>query len=116
MFSFRGLLDRVGAFNTFVKCCEATNSTFDSGCIRGKFWKIPYSFYCDLISHILFTLQGYSKQMEKQALHLPDTLMELLCVVVEFWCNHNFKLNQTLVEKGLKDLAEHFAVISQSKW
>lgn len=59
-------------------------------------------------------LEGYSKQMEKQALHLPDTLMELLCVVVEFWCNHNFKLNQTLVEKGLKDLAEHFAVISQN--
>ncbi|KAF3847724.1 hypothetical protein F7725_020752 [Dissostichus mawsoni] len=42
-----------------------------------------------------------------------DNLLDLLSVLVEFWCQQHFKLNQTLVEKGLKDLAEHFAVISQ---
>ncbi|XP_074494382.1 SMC5-SMC6 complex localization factor protein 1 [Sebastes fasciatus] len=50
---------------------------------------------------------------EKQRLHLADTLLDLLSVLVEFWCQQHFKLNQNLVEKGLKDLAEHFAVISQ---
>ncbi|XP_029295967.1 SMC5-SMC6 complex localization factor protein 1 [Cottoperca gobio] len=50
---------------------------------------------------------------EKQKLHLADTLLDLLSVLVEFWCQQHFKLNQNLVEKGLKDLAEHFAVISQ---
>ncbi|XP_033973669.1 SMC5-SMC6 complex localization factor protein 1 isoform X2 [Trematomus bernacchii] len=50
---------------------------------------------------------------EKQKLRLADNLLDLLSVLVEFWCQQHFKLNQTLVEKGLKDLAEHFAVISQ---
>ncbi|KAF1389016.1 hypothetical protein PFLUV_G00069080 [Perca fluviatilis] len=50
---------------------------------------------------------------EKQKLHLADTLLDLLSVLVEFWCQQHFKLNQNLVDKGLKDLAEHFAVISQ---
>uniref|UniRef100_A0A8C6UTZ8 TopBP1/SLF1 BRCT domain-containing protein n=1 Tax=Neogobius melanostomus TaxID=47308 RepID=A0A8C6UTZ8_9GOBI len=52
------------------------------------------------------------KKTKKQELRVTDSLVELLTVVVEFWCQHNFKLNQTLVEKGLKDFAEHFAVIS----
>ncbi|XP_055080430.1 SMC5-SMC6 complex localization factor protein 1 isoform X2 [Periophthalmus magnuspinnatus] len=52
-------------------------------------------------------------QTEKQELvHVTGILVDLLSVVVEFWCQHNFKLNQALVEKGLKDYAEHFAVIS----
>lgn len=51
-------------------------------------------------------------ETEKQDLHVADTLVDLLSVVVEFWCHHNLKLNQPLVEKGLKDFAEHFAVIS----
>lgn len=50
---------------------------------------------------------------EKQTLHLVDTVLDLLSVLVEFWCQHHFKLNQSLVDKGLKDIAEHFAVISQ---
>ncbi|KAK5871315.1 hypothetical protein PBY51_004202 [Eleginops maclovinus] len=50
---------------------------------------------------------------EKQKLRLADNLLDLLSVLVEFWCQQHFKLNQALVEKGLKDLAEHFAVISQ---
>ncbi|XP_034726854.1 SMC5-SMC6 complex localization factor protein 1 isoform X1 [Etheostoma cragini] len=54
-----------------------------------------------------------AKRDEKQKLHLADTLLDLLSVLVEFWCQQHFKLNQSLVEKGLKDLAEYFAVISQ---
>lgn len=42
-----------------------------------------------------------------------DTLLDLLSVLVEFWCQQHFKLNQSLVNKGLKDFAEHFAVVSQ---
>ncbi|XP_056233023.1 SMC5-SMC6 complex localization factor protein 1 isoform X1 [Seriola aureovittata] len=58
-------------------------------------------------------VEDYSERDEKQKLHLVDTLLDFLSVLVEFWCQQHFKLNQNLVEKGLKDLAEHFAVISQ---
>ncbi|XP_040897356.1 SMC5-SMC6 complex localization factor protein 1 [Toxotes jaculatrix] len=58
-------------------------------------------------------VQDYTERDEKQKLHLADTLLELLSVLVEFWCQQHFKLNQNLMEKGLKDLAEHFAVMSQ---
>ncbi|KAG7243935.1 hypothetical protein INR49_006093, partial [Caranx melampygus] len=54
-----------------------------------------------------------NEKNEKQELHLADTLTDILSVLVEFWCQQHFKLNQSLVEKGLKDLAEHFAVVSQ---
>ncbi|KAM7391812.1 hypothetical protein PAMP_022469 [Pampus punctatissimus] len=57
--------------------------------------------------------QDYTERDEKQKLHLADTLLDLLSVLVEFWCQQHFKLNQNMVEKGLKDLAEHFAIISQ---
>ncbi|TMS03581.1 SMC5-SMC6 complex localization factor protein 1 [Larimichthys crocea] len=60
-------------------------------------------------------VEDYGERDEKQELHLADTLLDLLSVLVEFWCQQHFKLNQNLVEKGLKDLAEHFAVISQGK-
>ncbi|XP_072244231.1 SMC5-SMC6 complex localization factor protein 1 [Leuresthes tenuis] len=53
------------------------------------------------------------EEKEKQKLHLADTLLDLLSVLVEFWCQQHFKLNQILVEKSLKDLSEHLAVISQ---
>ncbi|XP_040012375.1 SMC5-SMC6 complex localization factor protein 1 isoform X2 [Xiphias gladius] len=58
-------------------------------------------------------VEDYAERDEKQRLHLADTLLDLLSVLVEFWCQQHFKLNQNLVEKGLKDLAEQFAVISQ---
>ncbi|XP_068560223.1 SMC5-SMC6 complex localization factor protein 1 isoform X1 [Cebidichthys violaceus] len=58
-------------------------------------------------------IEDYAERDERQKLHLADTLLDLLSVLVEFWCQQHFKLNQNLVEKGLKDLAEHFAVISQ---
>ncbi|XP_037339258.2 SMC5-SMC6 complex localization factor protein 1 isoform X3 [Pungitius pungitius] len=57
--------------------------------------------------------EEHAERDEKQKLHLAETLLDLLSVLVEFWCQQHFKLNQNLVEKGLKDLAEHFAVTSQ---
>ena len=61
----------------------------------------------------LSCLKDYTEKGERQKLHLVDTLLDLLSALVEFWCHQHFKLNQKLVEKGLKDLAEHFVVISQ---
>ncbi|KAM7017544.1 SMC5-SMC6 complex localization factor protein 1 isoform 2-T2 [Tautogolabrus adspersus] len=57
--------------------------------------------------------QEHNARDKKQEPHLLHTLLDLLSVLVEFWCQQNFKLNLNLVEKGLKDLAEYFAVISQ---
>ncbi|XP_029367527.1 SMC5-SMC6 complex localization factor protein 1 isoform X2 [Echeneis naucrates] len=54
-----------------------------------------------------------AERNEKQNLHLAETLLAILSVLVDFWWQQHFKLNQKLVENGLKDLAEHIAVISQ---
>lgn len=48
-------------------------------------------------------------------MHLAETLLHLLSVLAEFWCQQHCKLNQKLVEKGLKDLSEHFAVLCTGK-
>lgn len=64
----------------------------------------------------LSLLQDYTDSDARQELHLADTLVDLLTVLVEFWYHQHFKLNQSLVEKSLKDLAEHFAVISQGMY
>ncbi|KAM9392215.1 SMC5-SMC6 complex localization factor protein 1 isoform 1-T1 [Pholidichthys leucotaenia] len=55
----------------------------------------------------------YTEKDEKGKLCVANTLLELLSVLVEFWFLQHFKLNQSLVQKGLKDLSEHLAVISQ---
>ncbi|XP_035496096.2 SMC5-SMC6 complex localization factor protein 1 [Scophthalmus maximus] len=57
--------------------------------------------------------EDYAERDERQRLHLANTLLDLLSVLVEFWCQQHFKLNQNLVENGLSNLAEHFAVVSQ---
>ncbi|XP_075899970.1 SMC5-SMC6 complex localization factor protein 1 isoform X1 [Nelusetta ayraudi] len=57
--------------------------------------------------------KAFGEGGEKETLHLVDTLLDLLSVLVEFWCQQHLKLNQILVNKGLKDFAEHFAVVSQ---
>ena len=72
-------------------------------------WCWTWRWWCWCVS----SLQDYEETDEKQMLHLADTLLDLLSVLVEFWCQQHFKLNQNLVNKGLKDLAEHFALISQ---
>ncbi|KAM4745408.1 SMC5-SMC6 complex localization factor protein 1 isoform 2-T2 [Anableps anableps] len=58
-------------------------------------------------------IMDFAEGAEKQGLYLADTLLDFLSVLVEFWCQQHFKLNQSLVEKGLKDLSEHLAVLSQ---
>ncbi|CAL9708208.1 unnamed protein product [Knipowitschia caucasica] len=56
------------------------------------------------------TLEEDSKGTGKEELiHVAGTLADLLSIVVEFWCQYNFKLNQPLVKKALNDFAEHFA-------
>ncbi|XP_072290099.1 SMC5-SMC6 complex localization factor protein 1 [Eucyclogobius newberryi] len=88
--------------------------------ILGTFWTVwerstLLSIAVKQLAHLLVeaTSQEDSKETEQQEfVHVTCTLVDLLSVVVEFWCQHNFKLNQALVEKGLKDFAEHFAVIS----
>ncbi|CAJ1068536.1 LOW QUALITY PROTEIN: SMC5-SMC6 complex localization factor protein 1 [Xyrichtys novacula] len=67
-----------------------------------------------LLQHLLQAAhEDHNGRDKKQQPRLLHTLLELLSVLVEFWCQQHFKLNQSLVEKSLKDLAEHFAVISQ---
>lgn len=61
----------------------------------------------------LSPLKDHSERGEEQKPHLADTLLDILGVLVEFWCQQHNKLNPHLVDKGLKDLAEHFAVMSQ---
>lgn len=136
-FSFRifalwDLLDCVGALHAVVPSCETTNPALGTGCHRGKYcrtcaWLLSLDgvLHCpnknwvttlranSTLSCCLSSLKDYAERDEKQKLHLADTLLDLLSVLVEFWCQQHFKLNPNLVEKGLKDLAEHFAVISQ---
>ncbi|XP_068166729.1 SMC5-SMC6 complex localization factor protein 1 isoform X2 [Antennarius striatus] len=57
-------------------------------------------------------MKDYTCKDETLDMYLADTLLDLLSVLVEFWCQQNVKINQKLVDKGLTDLAEHFAVIS----
>ena len=46
---------------------------------------------------------------------MGETLLDMLAAMVEFWCQQHLKLNQTLVEMGLKDLGEHLAVSASSQ-
>uniref|UniRef100_A0A8P4GBT4 SMC5-SMC6 complex localization factor 1 n=1 Tax=Dicentrarchus labrax TaxID=13489 RepID=A0A8P4GBT4_DICLA len=88
--------------------------------LYGTFWTVwerstLLSRAVKQLTHLLVqaAIEDYTERGENQKLHLADTLLDLLSVLVEFWCQQHFKLNQNLVEKGLKDFAEHFAVISQ---
>ncbi|CAL8296665.1 unnamed protein product [Gadus morhua 'NCC'] len=51
----------------------------------------------------------------RQELRMGETLLDMLAAMVEFWCQQHLKLNQTLVEMGLKDLGEHLAVSASSQ-
>ncbi|KAM8864992.1 SMC5-SMC6 complex localization factor protein 1 [Synchiropus picturatus] len=61
----------------------------------------------------LAAAEDLAESSKKQRKHVVYTLLDLLSVLVEFWCQQHFKLNQKLVAKGLKDLAEFFAQSSQ---
>uniref|UniRef100_A0A667YAE1 SMC5-SMC6 complex localization factor 1 n=1 Tax=Myripristis murdjan TaxID=586833 RepID=A0A667YAE1_9TELE len=58
-------------------------------------------------------LETETERNARQKLRLVENLLDLLSVLVEFWCQKHFKLNQNMVEKSLKDLAEHIALICQ---
>ncbi|XP_041642732.1 SMC5-SMC6 complex localization factor protein 1 [Cheilinus undulatus] len=67
-----------------------------------------------LLQHLIQAAnEGHTVRDRRQEPRILQTLLDFLSVLVEFWCKQNFKLNQKLVEKGLRDLTEHFAVISQ---
>ncbi|XP_024908792.1 SMC5-SMC6 complex localization factor protein 1 isoform X2 [Cynoglossus semilaevis] len=67
------------------------------------------------LCHLLFqaATKEFTEKDERQSLHLTDTLLNFLSVVVEFWCHQHNKLNWNLAYKGLKDLVEHLAVVSR---
>ncbi|XP_051923349.1 SMC5-SMC6 complex localization factor protein 1 isoform X2 [Hippocampus zosterae] len=88
--------------------------------LYGTFWTVWER--STLLSHavkklVQLTTQAASEDHtdgdKKYTTHLLTILLDLLSVLVEFWCTQHFKLNQKLVENGLKDLAEHFAITSQ---
>ncbi|XP_023674067.2 SMC5-SMC6 complex localization factor protein 1 isoform X3 [Paramormyrops kingsleyae] len=41
------------------------------------------------------------------------TLHDTLAVVVEYWCQEHSKLNKSLLDKGMEDLAEHISILCQ---
>uniref|UniRef100_UPI0037E83D23 SMC5-SMC6 complex localization factor protein 1 n=1 Tax=Semicossyphus pulcher TaxID=241346 RepID=UPI0037E83D23 len=65
------------------------------------------------LKHLILAAEDHDERDNKQTPFLRDTLLDLLSVLVEFWCQQHLRLNQSVVEKGLKDLSEHFALISQ---
>ncbi|KAK0140446.1 SMC5-SMC6 complex localization factor protein 1 [Merluccius polli] len=60
-------------------------------------------------------VEDETEREARQELRLGEMLLDMLSVVVEFWCQQHLKLNRNLVEKGLKDLAEHVAVCTSSQ-
>lgn len=62
---------------------------------------------------VLPPLKDPAEKDARDSLRLVENVLDLLCVVVEFWCQNHYRLNPNLVENGLKELAEHIAIISQ---
>lgn len=125
IFALWDLLDCVGAFHAVVPSSEAANAVLGPGSYWGNcFLTCVFAVFMgwgdSQILHLWCDhndcnclLKDYSQSREQQKLHVADTLLDLLSVLVEFWCQQHHRLNYSLVEKGLKDLAEHFAVLSQ---
>ncbi|XP_061674250.1 SMC5-SMC6 complex localization factor protein 1 isoform X2 [Syngnathoides biaculeatus] len=67
-----------------------------------------------LVRFMMLAACGDNAESDKEhKWHLLAMLLDLLSVLVEFWYRYHCKLNQKLVERGLKDLADHFAISSQ---
>ncbi|XP_059909461.1 SMC5-SMC6 complex localization factor protein 1 [Gadus macrocephalus] len=60
-------------------------------------------------------VEDEAEREARQELRMGETLLDMLAAMVEFWCQQHLKLNQTLVEMGLKDLGEHLAVSASSQ-
>ncbi|XP_077418732.1 SMC5-SMC6 complex localization factor protein 1 isoform X2 [Vanacampus margaritifer] len=85
--------------------------------LYGTFWTVwerSTLLSCAVKKLIQLMVQAASGEHIDKHEHLLAILLDLLSVLVEFWCTKHFKLNQKVVEKGLKDLAEYFAFTSQS--
>ncbi|XP_020773254.2 SMC5-SMC6 complex localization factor protein 1 isoform X2 [Boleophthalmus pectinirostris] len=123
---FKGELHAITTTGIYLQqqVCENLQDSARGSLILGTFWTVwerstLLSVAVKQLTQLLVeaTSEDDSKKTEKQTekqelVYMTGILVDLLSVVVEFWCQHNFKLNQALVEKGLKDYAEHFAVIS----
>uniref|UniRef100_A0A1A8FD42 Ankyrin repeat domain 32 n=2 Tax=Nothobranchius korthausae TaxID=1143690 RepID=A0A1A8FD42_9TELE len=118
---FQGELHSVTSGDFVQHQATQAPSTFSSGSLLyGTFWTVWER--STLLSRSVKQLtqlivqaanMGGAEREETQKLLLADTMLHLLSVLVEFWCQQHFRLNQHLVEKGLKDLSEHLAVVSQ---
>ncbi|CAL8346838.1 unnamed protein product [Lota lota] len=60
-------------------------------------------------------VEDETEREARQELRMGEILLDMLSTMVEFWCQQHLKLNQNLVEKGLKDLAEHVAFSASSQ-
>uniref|UniRef100_A0A096LZR6 SMC5-SMC6 complex localization factor 1 n=1 Tax=Poecilia formosa TaxID=48698 RepID=A0A096LZR6_POEFO len=104
----------------FPKQPRASSAPASGSLIYGTFWTVweRTTLLSCTVKKLLQLLteaaiMEFAEGAEKRELYLADTLLDLLSVLVEFWCQQHFKLNQSLVEKGLKDLSEHLAILSQ---
>ncbi|KAM6931396.1 SMC5-SMC6 complex localization factor protein 1 [Xenentodon cancila] len=99
---------------------QVTSTSTSGSLMYGTFWTIwerSTLLSCAVKRLIHLLLQAatvdYTERDDKQKLHLADILLHLLTVLVEFWCQQHFRRNMSLVERGLRDLSEHLALISQ---
>ncbi|XP_029018215.1 SMC5-SMC6 complex localization factor protein 1 [Betta splendens] len=117
---FQGELHSVSAADGTPPQARGCSQTSASGSLlNGTFWTVwerstLLSRAVKQLTQLLVQAakQDYTDKEEKHDLHLADILVGHLSVLVEFWCQQHLRLNQSLVEKGLKDLAEYFALIS----
>uniref|UniRef100_A0A3P9LZV7 SMC5-SMC6 complex localization factor 1 n=2 Tax=Oryzias latipes TaxID=8090 RepID=A0A3P9LZV7_ORYLA len=101
-----------------TRASPSSSSSSSSSLLYRTFWTVWER--STLLSHavkqlaqllIQAAMVDYSERDEN--LLLADILLDLLSVLVEFWYQQHFKLNQILVDKGFKDLSEHLVIISQ---
>ncbi|XP_061585934.1 SMC5-SMC6 complex localization factor protein 1 isoform X2 [Cololabis saira] len=99
---------------------QVTSTSTSGSLMYGTFWTIwerstLLSCAVKRLIHLLLqaAMKDYTAGDDKQKLDLADMLLQLLTVLVEFWCQQHLRLNRSLVERGLRDLSEHLSLISQ---
>ncbi|RVE68309.1 hypothetical protein OJAV_G00090890 [Oryzias javanicus] len=102
----------------FLQGTPSPSSSSSSSLLYRTFWTVWER--STLLSHAVKQLAQLLTQTamvdyagKDENLHLADILLDLLSVLVEFWYQQHFKLNQILVDKGFKDLSEYLALMSQ---